>query len=102
MGARSRNNRLVETIKNRVVRRRRPGHFSLDISVSTVTGGFISEVLSKEHDRKAFDCGHSELNAYLRTRARQEMDRSSAIVWMKETLRAIAGESAPGSALLLE
>ena len=28
----------------------------------------------------SFDCGHSELNAYLRTQARQEMDRGSASV----------------------
>jgi predicted GNAT family N-acyltransferase len=50
--------------------------------VSTATGGFIVEVLNKEHDRGAFDCGHAELNAYLRTQARQEMDRGSAIVYV--------------------
>jgi predicted GNAT family N-acyltransferase len=55
---------------------------ALDTFVSTGTGGFIVEVLSKEHDREAFDCGHSELNAYLRTQARQEMDRGSAIVYV--------------------
>lgn len=50
--------------------------------MSTATGGFSVEVLSKEHDREAFDCGHSELNAYLRTQARQEMDRGSAVVYV--------------------
>ena len=66
-----------------------PGQASaLDISVSTATGGFIVEVLGKEHDREAFDCGHSELNAYLRTQARQEMDRGSAIVYVLVPQRA--------------
>jgi predicted GNAT family N-acyltransferase len=62
--------------------------------VSTATGRFIVEVLSKEHDRKAFDCDHSELNAYLRTQARQEMDRGSAIVYVlvpQRVPREIAG-----------
>jgi predicted GNAT family N-acyltransferase len=62
--------------------------------VSTATGGFIVEVLSKEHDREAFDCGHSELNAYLRTQARQQMDRGSAIVYVlapQRVPREIAG-----------
>ena len=61
---------------------------ALDVSVSTVTGGFIVEKLSKEHDREAFDCGQSELNAYLRTQARQEMDRGSAIVYVLVPRRA--------------
>jgi predicted GNAT family N-acyltransferase len=56
--------------------------------VSTATGGFIVEVLSKEHDREAFDCGHAELNAYLRTHARQEMDRGSAVVYVLVARRA--------------
>jgi predicted GNAT family N-acyltransferase len=67
---------------------------ALDTSVSTATGGFIVEVLSREHDREAFDCGHSELNAYLRTQARQEMDRGSAIVYVlvpQRVPREIAG-----------
>jgi predicted GNAT family N-acyltransferase len=60
------------------------------------TGGFIVEVLSKEHDREAFDCGHAELNTHLRTRARQEMERGSAVVYVLVPLRArreIAGFS---------
>ena len=61
---------------------------ALDASVSTATGGFIVEVLNKEHDREAFDCGHSELNAYLRTQARQEMDRGSAVVYVLAPQRA--------------
>ena len=61
---------------------------ALDLSVPTVTGGFSVEVLRKEHDREAFDCGHSELNAYLRTQARQEMDRGSAIVYVLVPQRA--------------
>ena len=61
---------------------------ALDTSVSTATGGFIVEVLSKEHDRQAFDCGHAELDAYLRTQARQEMDRGSAVVYVLVPQRA--------------
>jgi predicted GNAT family N-acyltransferase len=64
------------------------------MSVSTATNGFIVGVLSKEHDREAFDCGHSELNAYLRTQARQEMDRGSALVYVlvpRRAPREIAG-----------
>jgi predicted GNAT family N-acyltransferase len=67
---------------------------ALDASVSTATDVFIVEGLRKEHDREAFDGGHSELNAYLRTRARQEMDRGSAVVYVlvpQRTLHEIAG-----------
>ena len=52
------------------------------------------EVLNKEHDREAFDCGHAELNAYLRTQARQEMNRGSAVVYVlgpQHAPREIAG-----------
>ena len=56
--------------------------------MSATPGGFIVEVLTKEHDREAFDWGHSELNAYLRTQARQEMQRGSAIVYVLIPLRA--------------
>lgn len=56
--------------------------------MSTATSGFIVEVLSKEHDREALDCGRSELNAYLRTQARQEMDRGAAIVYVLVAKRA--------------
>ena len=62
--------------------------------MSTSTGGFIVEVLSKEHDRATFDCGHADLNAYLRTQARQEMDRGAAVVYVlvaERTPREIAG-----------
>jgi GNAT superfamily N-acetyltransferase len=55
---------------------------ALDTSVSTATGGFIVAVLNKEHDREAFDCGQPELNTYVRTQARQEMDRGSAVVYV--------------------
>jgi predicted GNAT family N-acyltransferase len=67
---------------------------ALDTSVSTATGGFIVEALNKEHDREAFACGHAELNAYLRTQARQEMDRGSAVVYVfvpQRAPREIAG-----------
>lgn len=48
----------------------------------TATGGFIVEVLSKEHDRESFNCGNADLNAYLQTQARQEMDRGAAVVYV--------------------
>lgn len=57
-------------------------------------GDLIVEVLSREHDRKSFDCGHPGLNAYLRTQARQEMDRDAAVVYVlvpERTPREIAG-----------
>jgi hypothetical protein len=60
----------------------------------TATGGFIVEVLGKEHDRETFNCGHAKLNAYLRTQARQEMDRGSVVVYVlapQRTPREIAG-----------
>lgn len=50
--------------------------------------------LSKEYDREGFDCGQSELNAYLRTQARQDMHRGSAIVYVllpQRAPREIAG-----------
>ena len=61
---------------------------ALDTFVSTVPSGFTVEVLRKEHDRETFDCSHSELNAYLRTQARQDMDRGSAIVYILAPQRA--------------
>jgi predicted GNAT family N-acyltransferase len=67
---------------------------ALDTSVSTATRGFIVEVLGKEHDRETFDCSHADLNAYLRTQARQEMDRGAAVVYVlvsERTPREIAG-----------
>jgi len=62
--------------------------------VSTATGGFIVEMLSKEHDRESFDCGNADLNAYLQTQARQQMDRGAAVVYVlvpERTPREIAG-----------
>jgi GNAT superfamily N-acetyltransferase len=43
---------------------------------------FKVELLRKEHDRRGFDSGDAELNAYLRTQARQEMDRGAAVVYV--------------------
>ena len=40
------------------------------------------EVLRKDHRREAFDCGVEELNRYVRTQARQEMDRDVAVVYV--------------------
>ena len=60
----------------------------------TATGGFIVEVLGKEHDRESFDCGNADLNAYLQTQARQEMDRGAAVVYVlvpEDNRRDVAG-----------
>lgn len=46
------------------------------------TAEFVIEVLTKEHAREQFDCGNAELNAYLRTQARQEMERGAAVVYV--------------------
>lgn len=43
---------------------------------------FRIELLRKEHDRSGFDCGSAELNAYLRTQARQDVDRGAAVVYV--------------------
>lgn len=61
--------------------------------MSTATRDFIVELLTKEHDRELFDCGHPDLNAYLRTQARQEMERGAAVVYVlvPHTSREIAG-----------
>jgi predicted GNAT family N-acyltransferase len=45
-------------------------------------GGFEVELLRKDHNRDGFDCGNTELNAYLRTQARQEMERGAAVVYV--------------------
>ncbi|MGH7554925.1 MAG: GNAT family N-acetyltransferase [Longimicrobiales bacterium] len=61
---------------------------------TAATGGFIVEVLGQEHDRGTFDCGHADLNAYLHTQARQDMDRGAAVVYVlvpERTSREIAG-----------
>lgn len=41
-------------------------------------GDFIVELLSAKHERAAFDCGVPALNAYLKTRARQDAERGVA------------------------
>jgi hypothetical protein len=66
---------------------------ALDTSGLTATGGFSVAVLNKEHDREAFDCGRAELNAYLRTQARQEMDRGSAVVYVQRGRRIRQGSA---------
>ena len=45
-------------------------------------GGFSVELLRKDHNREGFECGHPELNAYLRTQSRQEMERGAAVVYV--------------------
>jgi predicted GNAT family N-acyltransferase len=39
---------------------------------------FISTVLSKQHDKSDFNCGHEALNTYLQQRAGQDMKRKLA------------------------
>ena len=46
------------------------------------TPAFSIEVLAKRHQRDDFDCGSEPLNRYLRTQARQEMERDVAIVYV--------------------
>ena len=43
---------------------------------------FPAEVLGKHHRRDDFDCGIEPLNRYIRTQARQEMERDIAIVYV--------------------
>jgi len=43
---------------------------------------FAVEVLGKYHQRDDFDCGTEALNRYVRTQARQEMERDVAIVYV--------------------
>ncbi len=43
---------------------------------------FSVEVLEKRHQRDNFDCGGDALNRYIRTQARQEMERDVAIVYV--------------------
>lgn len=47
-----------------------------------MTGAYNIEVLSKQHDRQAFDCGNAALHAYLKMHARQDMDRNIAVVYV--------------------
>ena len=46
------------------------------------TTSFPIEVLGKQHRRDDFDCGSEALNRYIRTQARQEMERDVAIVYV--------------------
>jgi predicted GNAT family N-acyltransferase len=50
--------------------------------VSGATNTFIVELLSREHDRDGFDCGDPDLNRYLKTQARQEMDRGATVAYV--------------------
>ena len=43
---------------------------------------FICERLAKHHDRNAFNCGVAELDEYLRQRARQDVRRRVAAVFV--------------------
>lgn len=43
---------------------------------------FAVEVLGKHHRRDDFECGSDALNRYIRTQARQEMDRGVALVYV--------------------
>jgi predicted GNAT family N-acyltransferase len=45
-------------------------------------GAFLVEPLNPQHDRERFDCGVEALNRYLRTQARQEMDRGGAVIYV--------------------
>jgi predicted GNAT family N-acyltransferase len=47
-----------------------------------MTGGFAVELLRTNHNREVFDCGNAELDNYLRTQARQEMERGAAVVYV--------------------
>lgn len=40
------------------------------------------ETITKQHDRKNFDCGHEELNNYLRSTARQSDTKRSTRTWV--------------------
>ncbi len=44
--------------------------------------GVTVELLRDGHNREAFDCGNLALNAYLRTQARQDMERGVAVVYV--------------------
>ena len=46
------------------------------------TPSFSVEVLGKRHQRDNFDCGSDALKRYIRTHARQEMERDVAIVYV--------------------
>ena len=43
---------------------------------------FLVEPLTPQHHRDQFDCGVEALNRYLRTQARQEMDRDVAVAYV--------------------
>lgn len=43
---------------------------------------FICEPLAKQHDRQGFRCGVSELDTWLQQRARQDLDRRVAAVYV--------------------
>ncbi len=47
--------------------------------MTTETSELVIEHLGASHDRKGFDCGVEALNSFLRTQARKEMERRSAV-----------------------
>ena len=49
--------------------------------MGAVANTFVVEPLTLRHDREHFDCGVEVLNRYLRTQARQEMDRDVAVAF---------------------
>ncbi len=52
------------------------------MAVADDSAAFLVEPLRPQHDREHFDCGVEALNLYLRTQARQQMDRNVAVVYV--------------------
>jgi len=52
-----------------------------------------TEILSKDHDRKGFDCGSDALNSYLKKTARQHIDKGIAKTFV------IVDDARPGEIL---
>ena len=64
------------------------------MAVTDPAAAFLVEPLGPHHDRQRFDCGVAALDRYLRTQARQEMDRDVAVGCVlvpADTPRSIAG-----------
>ena len=49
---------------------------------TAISGDFVIELLSPQHNREAFDCGVPALNGYLQKQARQDMKRGAAIPYV--------------------
>jgi GNAT superfamily N-acetyltransferase len=57
-----------------------------------LAAGYRIEPLKSHHDRTAFSCGVAELDAYLQSRARQDLERKLAAVFvLTSDSRTIAG-----------